>query len=49
MADKPVTMPDFNATVALAMGMDLTHIEHSPWGRPFTVADKGKPVMELFG
>lgn len=48
VADKPVTMPDFNATVALAMGMDLTHIEHSPSGRPFTVADKGKPVMELF-
>lgn len=48
VADKPVTMPDFNATVALAMGMDLQHIEHSPSGRPFTVADKGKPVMELF-
>lgn len=48
VADKPVTMPDFNATVALAMGMDLKHIEHSPSGRPFTVADKGTPVMELF-
>jgi len=47
VADKPVTMPDFNATVALAMGLDLTHIENSPSGRPFTVADKGKPVMEL--
>ena len=48
VADKPVTMPDFNATVAHAMGMDLAHVEHSPSGRPFTVADKGKPVMELF-
>jgi hypothetical protein len=48
VADKPVTMPDFNATVALALGMDLQHIEHSPSGRPFTVADKGKPVMDLF-
>jgi uncharacterized protein (DUF1501 family) len=48
VADKPVTMQDFNATVALAMGMDLKHIEHSPSGRPFTVADTGKPVMELF-
>lgn len=48
VADKPVTMPDFNATVAHAMGMDLSHIEHSPSGRPFTVADKGKVVAELF-
>lgn len=48
VADKPVTMPDFNATVARAMGMDLNHIEHSPSGRPFTVADKGQPVADLF-
>jgi len=48
VADKPVTMPDFNATVALALGMDLKHVEHSPSGRPFTVADKGQPVMDLF-
>lgn len=48
VADKPVTMPDFNATVALAMGIDLQHIEHSPSGRPFTLADKGRPVMEFF-
>ncbi len=29
-------------------GIDLQKIEHSPSGRPFTVADKGKPVDELF-
>jgi hypothetical protein len=49
VAEKPVTMPDFNATVALAMGLDTGHVEHSPSGRPFTPVDKGKPVMELFG
>lgn len=48
VADKPVTMPDFNATVAHAMGIDLTHIEYSPSGRPFTPADQGQPVMDLF-
>ncbi|MEY2598951.1 MAG: hypothetical protein RLZZ142_1210 [Verrucomicrobiota bacterium] len=48
VADKPVTMADFNATVALAMGLDLHQIETSPSGRPFTIADKGKPVQELF-
>jgi len=48
VAEKPVTMQDCNATIAQAMGIDLAHIEHSPSGRPFTVADKGKPVMEVF-
>lgn len=46
--EKPVTMPDCNATIAQAMGIDLGQIEHSPSGRPFTIADKGKPVVELF-
>ena len=48
VAEKPVTMPDCNATIAQAMGIDLQKVEHSPSGRPFTVADKGKPVVELF-
>lgn len=45
----PVTPMDFNATIAHAMGMDLTKTIYSPSGRPFQVAHKGKPVMELFG
>jgi uncharacterized protein (DUF1501 family) len=45
--ERPVTMADFNATVAHMLGLDLEHIEHSPSGRPFTVADKGRPVMGL--
>jgi len=48
VAADPVTMPDFNATVALALGMDVAHLEHSPSGRPFTVADQGRPVTALF-
>ena len=48
VAEKPVTMQDSNATIAQAMGIDLQHIEQSPSGRPFTVADKGKPLIELF-
>lgn len=48
VAESPVTMPDFNATVARAMGIDLQKVEHSPSGRPFTVADKGRPVLDLF-
>lgn len=48
VADKPVTMQDFNATIAQALGIDLQRIEHSPSGRPFTIADKGQPIVELF-
>jgi hypothetical protein len=48
VADKPVNMEDFNATVAHALGIDLTAREFSPSGRPFTIAHDGKPVLELF-
>lgn len=47
VADK-VSVPDFNATIAHALGLDLEHKTISPSGRPFTVADKGRPVRELF-
>jgi uncharacterized protein (DUF1501 family) len=48
VAEKPVTMQDCNATIAQALGIDLKHIDRSPSGRPFTVADKGVPVVDLF-
>jgi hypothetical protein len=30
------------------LGLPLGHVVHSPSGRPFKVADKGQPVLELF-
>jgi len=39
---------DFNATIAHALGLPLDKVVTSPSGRPFTVADKGKPLLELF-
>ena len=48
VADRPVTMPDFNATVATALGIDIAAKEHSASGRPFTIAGDGKPVVDLF-
>lgn len=48
VAERAVTMPELNATIAQALGIDLNAVEHSPSGRPFTVADKGQPVTELF-
>lgn len=43
-----VTIPDFNATIAHAIGLPLDKVVTSPSGRPFTVADKGKPILSLF-
>jgi hypothetical protein len=40
---------DFNATIAYGLGMPLEQVVMSPSGRPFTVADKGRPVTSLFG
>ncbi len=47
--DKPVTIPDFNATIGYALGLPLDQVLYSPTKRPFTVADKGKPLAQLFG
>ena len=44
-----VEVPDFNATIAYALGMHLDKTSYSPSGRPFRVADKGSPVMQVFG
>lgn len=44
----PVQVPDFNATIAHALGLPLDKVLTSPSGRPFTVADKGKPLTALF-
>jgi len=47
VAENPVTIPNFNATIAHALGLPLDQILYSPSKRPFTVADKGKPVFDL--
>jgi hypothetical protein len=48
VAENAVPVPDFNATIAWAAGLPLDEIVISPAGRPFTVADKGRPVTALF-
>jgi uncharacterized protein (DUF1501 family) len=37
-----------NATIAHALGLPIDKVYHSPNGRPFKVADKGKPILEIF-
>ena len=46
--ENPVTIPDFNATIAYALGIPIKKELFSPSGRPFTVAHDGEPVMDLF-
>jgi hypothetical protein len=43
-----VAVPDFNATIAHALGLPLKKIVKSPSRRPFTVAHKGEPILDLF-
>lgn len=44
-----VAVPDFNATIAYGLGLPLDQVIYSPSKRPFTVADKGQPIIALFG
>lgn len=44
-----VTVPDFNATIAHALGLPLKKEIISPSQRPFKVADDGQPLLQLFG
>jgi len=48
VADDPVSIQDFNATIAHACGLPLDHVLTSPSGRPFKVADKGTPITSIF-
>ncbi len=43
-----VNIPDLNATIGYALGLPLDQVLYSPTRRPFTLADKGKPLPQLF-
>ncbi|MDB6070766.1 MAG: hypothetical protein JWL81_1937 [Verrucomicrobiales bacterium] len=44
-----ITTPqDLNATIGYALGLPVDQVIISPSGRPFTVANKGKPVTSIF-
>ncbi len=48
VVENPVSPEDFNATIAYGLGLPLDNIIYSPSKRPFTVAHKGRPVLEIF-
>jgi len=45
--DTRVGVPDFNATIAAALGLPIEQRVFSPSGRPFQVAHKGRPIAQL--
>jgi uncharacterized protein (DUF1501 family) len=45
--DDAVKIADFYATIAAALGLPLEYQIHSPDGRPFTIANKGKAIKGL--
>jgi uncharacterized protein (DUF1501 family) len=48
VVEEEVTVPDLNATIAQAVGVSVDSTVQSPSGRPFKVADDGRPVVDLF-
>ena len=47
VSEQKVEIPDFNATIAYALGLPLDEIIYSPTRRPFTLTDKGQPLTQL--
>ena len=45
----PVSVGEFNATIAYAMGLPYDEEIYSPDGRPFTIGNGGEPLKKLFG
>ncbi len=48
VADKQATPMDFQATIGHAMGLSVDEVVMSPSNRPFTVGDKGAPLLDIF-
>ncbi|MGE0141833.1 MAG: DUF1501 domain-containing protein [Planctomycetota bacterium] len=48
VVENKVRVVDFNATIAHALGIPHDFVVNSPSGRPFKVADDGRPILELF-
>jgi len=48
VVEDPVTPEDFNATIAMALGLPLDKRTFAPNGRPFFVGNEGKPITQFF-
>ena len=48
VVDRPVSIPDFHATIYAALGINPAKELYAA-GRPVPITDHGKPIAELFG
>jgi uncharacterized protein (DUF1501 family) len=48
VVDRQASPQDFQATIGHALGLPVDEVVMSPSNRPFTVGDKGSPILELF-
>ncbi len=46
--ENPVTHQNINATIGYALGLDLNQVMKSESKRPFWMADKAKPITDIF-
>jgi len=49
VADRPLSVPDFHATIHAALGINPGKELRTPDGRPVPITDRGRAVPELFG
>ncbi len=50
VVDRPVTVPEFYATICAALGVDHEKDNYTPEGRPIGIVDEGgRPIGELVG
>jgi hypothetical protein len=49
IVERPVSVPDFHATIHAALGINPARELHTPDGRPVPITDHGRPLAELFG
>ena len=48
VVERPVTIPDFHATIYATLGIDPARVLHAGT-RPVPITDYGRPITELFG
>ena len=49
IVDRPVSVPDFHATIHTALGIDAAKGMRTPDGRPVPITDQGRALTELLG
>ena len=49
IVERPVSVPDFHATIHAALGINPAKELRTPDGRPVPITDRGQPAPELFG